>query len=149
MPTYAVRTLDDEVAALVAGPRLVTIVSGAFALAALLLAAIGVYGVIAYSAGLRRREIGVRVALGATRAQVLRLVMRDGVALVGVGAGAGLLLAIAAARTLSGFVHEVTPADPIAIASTAILLGAVGLAAAYFPARRATRVSALEALRHD
>jgi putative ABC transport system permease protein len=149
VPAFAIRTLDEEAASLVAGPRFVAMVSVGFAAAALVLAAVGVYGVIAYSAGQRTREIGVRVALGATRGQVLGLMMRDGATLVAAGSAAGLLLAVASSRTLSGFLYEITTTDPLALAATSVLLAAVGLAAAYIPARRATRVSALEALRHD
>jgi putative ABC transport system permease protein len=149
VPTFALRTLDEEVASLVAVPRFVTFVAATFAGAALLLAAVGVYGVMAYSATQRTREIGVRIALGATRAQVLRLVMRDGAALVLSGAGAGLLLSFGASRALGGLLHEVSSIDPTRLVPTALLLAGVGLAAAFLPARRATRVSALAALRHD
>jgi predicted permease len=147
MPPFNVRTLDDEVSSLVAGPRFSATALALFAGVALVMAAVGVYGVMAYTAGQRTREIGVRIALGATRAQVLRLVIRDGVAVVAMGLGAGLVAAVWLARALTGLLHEVTPADPVALASVAVLLASVGLAAAYLPARRATRVSALDALR--
>jgi putative ABC transport system permease protein len=149
VPAFAIRTLDEEIASLVAVPRFVTFVAATFAASALVLAAIGVYGVMAYSAAQRTGEIGVRIALGATRAQVLRLVMRDGAALVVCGAGAGLVLAFAASRALGGLLHEVSAATPTTLIPTALLLAGVGLAAAFVPARRATRVSALAALRQE
>ena len=149
MPPSNVRSLDDEIAGLVAGPRFSAALLSTFAVIALVMAAIGVYGVMAYSAEQRTREIGLRVALGATRAQVLQLIMRDGCVVVLTGLVAGLLAAAWLAHTLTGLLHEVAPADPWALASVALLLSAVGLSAAYLPARRATRVSALDALRTD
>jgi predicted permease len=147
LPVFDVRALDDEVAGLVAGPRFTATLLGLFASVALVMAALGVYGVIAYSAGRRTREIGVRIAVGATRGQVMRLVLRDGLAIVAIGLASGLAGAVWLARGLTGLLHEVTPADPVALVSVGSLLGAVGLAAAVVPAWRATRVSALQALR--
>jgi len=147
IPTYTVRTLDDEVSSLVAGPRFVVLVLGAFAVAALVLASIGVYGVMAYSAAQRTREIGVRIALGATRTQVLRLVMLDGVIVVAAGLSAGLLFALVLSRALTGAFHDLPAMDLVALAPVAALLAASGLLAAYLPARRATSISAVEALR--
>lgn len=147
MPTSNVRWLDDEVASLVAAPRFSASILGIFASVALVLAAIGVYGVAAHSMTQRRREIGVRVALGATRAQVLRTMIRDAAIAIVVGLAAGAVAAIMLARTLTGLLHDVTPADPASIATVSAILLAAGLVAAYVPARRATRLSALEALR--
>ncbi len=147
IPTYTVRTLDEEVASLVAGPRFVVMVLGAFAAAALLLASIGVYGVMAYSAAQRTRELGIRVALGATRSQVLRLMLRDGVVVVAAGLGAGILLAIGLSRALAGTLHEIPAVDSLALVSVTVILAAAALLAAYLPARRATAVTATEALR--
>jgi ABC-type antimicrobial peptide transport system permease subunit len=149
MPPFNVRTLDDEVSRLVEGPRFSAALLALFAAVALVMAAIGVYGVMAYGAAQRTREIGVRVALGATRGQVLRLMIRDGVFVVTAGLVVGLMAAVWLARTLTGMLHEVTPADPVALVPVAALLASVGLLAAYLPARRATRVSALDALRTD
>ena len=149
MPPFNIRGLDAEVSQLVAGPRFSAAALGAFALVALILASVGVYGVMAYSAGLRTREIGVRLALGASRAQVLRLMLKDGLLVVGAGLAVGLVAAIWLARTLTGLLHEVTPADPIALVSVAALLAAAGATAAFVPARRATRVSALDSLRSE
>jgi ABC-type antimicrobial peptide transport system permease subunit len=112
-----------------------------------MLAAGGVYGVIAYSVAQRTREIGVRSALGATRRQILALVLGDGIRVVAAGVGAGVLASLWLARGLTGLLHQVSPADPLALAAVAVLLSLVGLLAAFVPARRATRVSALDALR--
>ena len=149
MPPFNVRTLSDEVARLVAGPRFSAGVIGVFAFAALVLAAMGVYGVMAYTAGLRTREIGVRMAFGATRGAVIRLMLRDGLVVVGAGLAAGTGAAMFLARGLTGLLHEVTPADPVSVAAVATVLLAVGLAAAYVPARRATRIAVTEALRNE
>lgn len=149
MAVFNVRTLDQEVARLVAGPRFSATALGLFALVALVMAGVGVYGVMAYSTSQRTREIGVRMALGATSVQVLRLIVRDGVVVVAIGLVAGLVAALWLSRSLTGLLHEVTVADPVALASVALLLSAIGLVAVLIPARRATRVSALEALRHD
>ena len=149
MPPFNVRPLSEEVARLVAAPRFSAGAIGVFAFAALVLAAMGVYGVMAYTAGLRTREIGVRMAFGATRGRVLRLMLRDGFAIVGGGLLAGTVAAVWLARGLTGLLHEVTPADPVALTTVALLLMSVGLLAAYVPARRATRIAVTEALRNE
>jgi ABC-type antimicrobial peptide transport system permease subunit len=113
------------------------------------MAGIGVYGVMAYSTGLRVREIGVRLALGATRAQVGRLLLTDGAVVVGAGLVMGLVAAVWMSQSLTGLLHEVTPADPGVLAVVALVLSSAGLVAALVPVRRATRVSALEALRQE
>jgi putative ABC transport system permease protein len=149
MAVFNVRTLDREVAGLVAGPRFSATALGLFALVALVMAAVGVYGVMAYSAAQRTREIGVRMALGATPRQVLQAIARDGLVVVVAGLVAGLVMAMWLARSLTGLLHEVTPADPVSLVFVAFLLSAIGLVAVLIPARRATRVSALAALRHN
>jgi predicted permease len=146
---FNVRTMQAEAASLVAGPRFTATVLGLFAAVALVMAAVGVYGVMAYAAARRTREIGVRVALGATRGQVLRLILKDGVLVVALGLAAGLVAAAWLARALTGLLHDVEPADPIALASVAGLLSIIGLLAIYVPARRATQMSAMNALRED
>jgi predicted permease len=149
MPTFNVRLLSDEVARLVAAPRFSAAAIGVFAFAAFVLASLGVYGVMAYTAGLRTREIGVRMAFGATRGGVVRLILRDGLAVVGAGLLGGSVAAIWLAQGLTGLLHEVTPADPVSLTIVAVLLMVVGLLAAYIPARRATRVSVTAALRNE
>jgi predicted permease len=120
-----------------------------FGVLALGLAVVGLYGVGAYSVARRTREIGIRMALGARSLEVLRMFMREGSVTLFSGVGLGLLLAIATARIVSGFLYQVSPLDPIAFASAAILLALASLAATWLPARRATRVDPLKALRGD
>jgi putative ABC transport system permease protein len=148
VPPFNVRLLADDVSRLVAGPRFSASVLSAFALVALVLAAIGVYGVMAYSASQRTREIGVRIALGATRAQVLQLVVRDGMRVMAIGVIIGLGVAVWTAQALTGLLYEVQPADPLTLGAVAAILAAVGMVAVYVPARRATRINAVDALRH-
>ena len=147
MPPFNVRPLTEDVAALVAGPKFAATVLAIFASIALVLATVGVYGVMAFSAAQRTREIGIRMALGATGPQVLRAVMRDGVGVIGIGITSGTAAAIWLARAMTGLLHEVTPADPGSIASVSAVLLIAGLIAVYLPARRATRVNTLSALR--
>jgi predicted permease len=118
-----------------------------FGLLALLLASIGLYGVLAYSVNLRKREIGLRMALGATRASVLSLVLREGMLLVTIGVAIGFAAALGAGRLLRTMLFGVDAADPLSVAGAALILSAVALLACYLPAHRATRVDPLEALR--
>jgi ABC-type antimicrobial peptide transport system permease subunit len=115
----------------------------------LVLAAVGVYGVIAYSAAQRTREIGVRVALGATRRQVLWLVLRQGLGILAAGLAGGMLVAVWVARGLANLLHEVQPTDPWSLAAVSALLSAIALVAIFVPAYRAARVNAVVALRAD
>ncbi len=149
MAPFNVRTLDEEVGRLVAGPRFSASALAVFAAIALLLAAVGVYGVMAYSAGQRTREIGVRVALGATRRQVLWLVMRQGVGILAAGLAGGMIVAVWVAQTMASLLHQVQPADPVSLAGVSGLLSAIGLVAIFLPAYRATRVNAVVALRAE
>lgn len=149
MPPANVRWLDDEIANLTAAPRFSASLVGAFAMVALVLAAIGVYGVAAYSAGQRTREIGVRVALGATRGQVQRLMLRDGLIAVAAGLVTGATAASLLSHALAGLLPDLRSADAATMLPLALLLFGAGTLAAYVPARRATRASALDALRQD
>ncbi len=121
----------------------------AFALAALLLAAVGVYGLISYSVAQRTREIGIRVALGAQPRQVLGRIMREGLLLAVAGVGIGLLGSLLAARVLSTFLFGIGASDPLTFGSVALLLLAVACLATYVPSRRALRVDPVTALRGD
>ena len=121
----------------------------AFGFLALLLATIGIYGLKAYDVSRRTREIGIRMALGATRGDVERLVMREGLRTTLAGLAIGLLLAAGLGRLLASLLYRVSPFDPIVIAIAAVTLSTAAMLACYLPARRATRIVPLEALRSE
>jgi putative ABC transport system permease protein len=129
--------------------RMGAVLLGAFGLLALLLAAVGLYGVISYSVSRRVREIGIRMALGAGRREVLRMVLKEAMALVAVGIGLGLAAGAIMTRLLAGFLYAVSVTDPATFAGVTLLLGAVALLASLIPARRATRVDPMVALRYE
>jgi predicted permease len=142
-------TAEASLSENIATPRFRTLLLGIFSALALCLAMAGVYGVVAYMVGRRLGEIGVRMALGASSGDVLWLVLREGLALAGVGLAVGLAGAVAATRLLTTMLFEVKPADPAILAGVAVLLAAVSLTASYIPARRATKVDPLVALRQE
>jgi len=148
-PVAAVKTMDEWMSTSVAGPRYRTSVLGLFALVALILASTGIYGVMSYSVTQRTHEIGVRMALGARRLDVLKLVVRQGMSLVGVGVFIGLIAAFALTRVMSSLLFEVTPKDPLTFTVVAVFLALIALFACYIPARRATKVDPLVALRYE
>jgi ABC-type antimicrobial peptide transport system permease subunit len=150
LPVLTAQTLERQQS----GPvetqlRIAATVAGALGLIGLLLAAIGVYGVAAYSVAQRTREIGIRLALGADRTVVVGMVLRQAMVLVAIGSGIGLLLGGGAGKLLSGPRFGVPPPDAALFAGAAVLFALVGLAACYIPARRATRIGATEALRYE
>jgi putative ABC transport system permease protein len=147
LPIINVRTMTEVVSRSVWQPRLYAILFGVFAAVALALASIGIYGVMAYSVSERTREIGVRVALGAQRRDVLKLVVAQGMTLTLIGAGVGLGAALALTRLMQTLLFEVSATDPLTFAVLAALLSAVALLACYLPARRATKVDPMIALR--
>ena len=146
---YDTMTMDEIVARSVRAQRFSMILLGAFAALALLLAAIGIYGVISYLVGQRVNEIGVRMALGAQQKDILRLVVGDGARLAFIGAAAGVLVALGVTRLMANQLYAVSATDPLTFAGVAALLVGVALFACYIPARRATRVDPMVALRHE
>ncbi|MGD0127174.1 MAG: ABC transporter permease [Terriglobia bacterium] len=142
-------TIEEIIADSLAAKRFAMILLGAFAVAAVLLASIGIYGVISYFVGQRTHEIGVRIALGAQRVNVLGLVVGQGFALTLAGIGCGLAGALGMTRFLSSLLYGVRPTDPLTFLAVSALLTAVALAACYIPARRASRVDPIVALRHE
>jgi predicted permease len=149
LPVISMRTIEDGMQLSLAPQRVAAWVSGSLGSVGLLLASIGIYGVLAYAVTRRTREIGIRMALGAQRADVIRMVLRQGMSLVLIGGLLGLALAAAAARVLVRLLLGVPPIDPVTFSGAAVLFALVGLAACYVPVRRATRIAAIDALRHD
>ncbi len=141
--------METRVAESVATKRFTMILLGVFAGLALLLAAIGIYGVLSYNVGQRTKEIGVRMALGAQRSHVLQIILRDGAWMTLAGVVLGVIFAFFATRLMSSVLFGIKPTDPITFASVAALLAAIALLACYVPAQRAMRVDPIEALRHE
>jgi putative ABC transport system permease protein len=148
-PVTNLSTMEVAISEDVAEPRFRTMLLGLFAVLGLALALIGIYGVISYSVSQRTHEIGIRMALGAQPGDVMRNVLWDGMKLALAGLAIGLVAAFGLTRLMMSLLFEVKPTDPVTFAGVTILLGAVSLAACYFPARRATQVDPLVALRHE
>jgi putative ABC transport system permease protein len=144
-----IRTMAQVISSSVAGPRFNTLLLGVFAGVALFLAAIGIYGVMAYAITQQTHEIGIRLALGAQPRNVLQLVLRRGVRLAGVGATFGVAAALALTRLIAGLLYDVSATDPFTFSCVVILLLAIALLACYVPARRAMRVDPMVALRYE
>jgi predicted permease len=149
VPTFDARTLAQQKDGSLALQRMAAALLTGFGLLALLLAALGIYGVLAYAVSQRTREIGVRMALGAQVADVLRLVLGQGLVLIGAGLVLGLIGAFGATRLLVGFLYEVKPLDPMTFVAVVMILALVALVACWLPARRAARVNPMVALRHE
>jgi putative ABC transport system permease protein len=143
------KPMSQMLSASLAGPRFNMILLGVFAAVAMILAAIGIYGLIAYSVSQRTREIGIRMALGAQRGDMLTMVLRQSLTVVGIGLGIGLIAALAATRMLSSLLYGVGANDLLTYAAVVLLLGTAALLASYIPARRAMRVDPMVALRHE
>jgi len=148
-PIYAVRTMEQAISESITSERFNALLLGGFAAMGLLLAILGTYGVIAYSVEQRRHEIGIRMALGAQRSDVIGLIMKQGTVLALAGLAAGSAGALAASRLLTGMLYGVGATDPLTFAAVAFLLGAAALLAAFIPARRAARADPMVALRYE
>ena len=149
LPLVAIETQTQQIDALLFQERLIARLASLFGLLSLLLASIGLYGLLAYEVTRATREIGIRVALGAPLAEVLRGVVRHGVLLTAIGAGIGIAVSLVVTRLLGSMLYGVKPSDPVTLIGVSCLLLLVALAACYVPARRATRVDPLVALRHE
>jgi hypothetical protein len=149
LPVFDTRTMREVLRDVLGGDLILAKLLGFFAVAALFLAVLGVYGVMAYSVAQRTQEMGVRMAIGAQQRDILNLVVRQGSMLAGLGLGIGLLICLAVTRSLSLFLHGVSAFDPGIFAGVTLTLAASALAASFFPARRATRVDPIIALRAE
>jgi putative ABC transport system permease protein len=149
VPVHSIMSMDQIIARSVADRRFALELLGVFAAVALLLAAIGIYGVMAYSFSQRTHEVGIRIALGAQRLDILRMALGEGMRIVVIGLAAGLAGAATMTRFLRSMLFDVAPGDPITFFSVSAILAGVALFACYIPARRATRVDPLTALREE
>jgi putative ABC transport system permease protein len=148
-PVSSIETMGSRIATSVARPRLQTTVLAVFALVAILLAAVGIYGVMSYAVTQQSKEIGIRLALGAARREVLALVFRSGFTMVTIGIVIGLVAALALSRVLQTLLFEVSTADPTVFAAIALLLFVTAGIAAWIPARRAARLDPIATLRSE
>jgi putative ABC transport system permease protein len=149
IPVFSVQTMDEIVAKFLEQRRFALELLGVFAAVALLLASIGVYGVMAYTFSQRRNEIGIRLAMGAQRGDILKIAVGEGAVLVAFGLFAGLVGSVLLTRFLQTMLFDVKATDPITFVGISALLATVALGACFIPARRATRVDPLVALRHE
>jgi putative ABC transport system permease protein len=147
LPLTNIATIRQQLDQALFAPRMGAALLGLFGLLALALAGIGIYGVMAYSVTQRTQEIGIRMALGAARGEIVRMVFKQGMVLAGIGLVIGLLASAILARLISGLLFEISATDPVVFGAVSLILAAVAFAACYLPARRATRVDPLVALR--
>ena len=149
VPVYDIKSMEQLLSESLARRRFAMLALGLFAAVAMLLAVIGIYGVMSYAVAQRTREIGIRMAMGAQTSDVLKLIVRQGMSLAGIGVGIGLAGAVAVTRVMASLLFGVSATDPATFAAIALLLGGVALLACYVPARRATKVDPMIALRYE
>jgi len=149
LPVSGFETVEQHLSNLIAEPRLYTLLLGVFAVIALLLASVGIYGVMSYSVTERTHEIGIRMALGAKQTDVLGFVIRQGLTLTLIGLGIGIVISLALTRLMESLLFGVSATDPLTFVCISLLLAMVALLASYLPARRATRVDPMIALRYE
>jgi predicted permease len=149
VPVFSVQTMTERIGGQLAGDRMIAVLLSIFGIAALMLASIGIYGVVRYSVAQRTHEIGIRMALGAEQADILKLILRQGMSLTFVGVGIGLVLSLLLTRVLKNLLFGISVTDPITFSAVVVVLVGVALLACYFPARRATKVDPLVALRYE
>jgi putative ABC transport system permease protein len=149
LPLFGIRTMEQVVAQHTAGARTASLLVGLFAALALLLAAVGIYGVMAYLVAQRTQEIGIRMALGARRSDVLRLVVGRGLMLTLIGVAIGNACALGLTRFLASLLYEVKPTDRVTFIAVSLILTTVALLASYIPSRRATKIDPMVALRYE
>jgi predicted permease len=149
VPLFSVQTMSERIDGQLAADRMIAVLLSVFGGGALLLAAIGIYGVMGYAVAQRTHEIGIRLALGAEQRDILRLIVGQGMVLIAIGAGVGLAITLAATQVLKSLLFGVSATDPLTFASVIVVLVGVALLACYLPARRATKVDPLEALRYE
>jgi predicted permease len=149
LPVYGVKTMPKFLDRILSGPKSIAALATIFGVVALLMAAVGLYGVMSYSVAQRTREVGIRMALGAGTGTVLRLVLKEGLILVGTGIGIGLITAAAVSRLLGSFLYGISTTDAVTFVTIPFVLALVALVASYVPARRATKVDPMVALRYE
>jgi putative ABC transport system permease protein len=149
VPLFAVQTMNQRIGDQLATDRVIAVLLSVFGGCALLLAAIGIYGVVGYAVAQRTHEIGIRIALGADQRDILKLIVSQGMVLTVIGAGIGLALALAATQLLKSLLFGISATDPLTFVSVVIVLVGVALLACYLPARRAMKVDPLVALRYE
>ena len=149
VPVFNIKTMEEHIAVTVAAPRFNTTLLAIFAVVALILTIVGLYGVLSYSVSQRIHEIGIRAALGATQRDILRMVVGEGLLLTSIGLGIGILAALGLTRLLVSILYGIRPRDPLTFVGLSLMLACVSVLATYVPARRATKIDPMSAVRHE